>query len=572
MVQVVTILPRLVETLFSARPYVTVKDREPNDYSYAENNQVLLDYQQNERINFQDKFTTGLKILCMYGTTVSYTGWKYDTRNVISKKLTDVLDDEGNPIYDETTQSNIQKYKPVNSKVTTYDDPEVYFLDLNLFFVDPQAEDIDDARWAGHITYETKSQLQKNHDAGVYNIDWKKISSGGAYNKAKNERMSAVGISNNNNVGFNVEDNLYEVIHYWEDNKHVVIIERAYIAKEEENPYWHKKKPYDKAVYDGIPGEFYGKGIIEPIEPLLHELNTYRNLRIEYSAMVNRRMFKVVKGSGINRKDLQSRPNGVIYVNNMEDIQELLMQNVSPQMFNQEDVVKSDIQDATGAQNVVMGTSARDTATGTMTKDSNATIRFKMIISSVEKKLLGSISMKMIQLNQQYIDVDRVMRITGKKGDSWVKINPDEIQGEFDCFPMGSSVEPLSNKEAYKQRLLQLYQIISTDPLYQQFPQYKIYFIKRLLQSFDIQNVEDMLPTEEEIKAQLAILQQQQQAQSNPQTPNNTGQVPIPMGSQDIPPDLINQLMGMQNTENFSANAQGGLNRSAMEEQGLQPE
>jgi len=43
-VQVETILPRLVETLFASRPYVAVKDREPTDLPNAEKHETLLDW------------------------------------------------------------------------------------------------------------------------------------------------------------------------------------------------------------------------------------------------------------------------------------------------------------------------------------------------------------------------------------------------------------------------------------------------------------------------------------------------------------------------------------------------
>ena len=544
-------MPRLVETLFSARPYITVKDREPNDYDFAMNNQVLLDYQMNERINLRGKFAEGLKILCIYGTTIAYTGWKYDTRNIIRKQLVDIIDEEnGQPFLDEVTKQPIKKYKPVKTKEILYDDPDVYFVDLLDFFVDPNAENIDNARWCGHRTYETKSEIQKKHDNEIYNIDWKKITASNSYNKAKQERMASIGIAINNSSA-NSEDDLYEVIHYWEDNKHVVIIERSYIAKEEENPYWHKKKPYDFARYDAIPGEFYGKGIMDRIEPLIDELNTYRNMRIDYAAMSNRRMFKYKKGSGITRKDLTWRPNGLIAVNEMDDIQEIGIQNVSPQMFNQEEVVKQDIQDATGAHAVVMGTSGRDTATGTMTKDSNASIRFKEIITSIEKELLVNIARKMMQLNQQFLDTERVLRISSIKGDNWVSINPDEIQGEFDCIAMGSSVEPLANKEAYKQRLLQLYQMSNTDPIFQAFPEKKLYLMKLIFQAFDMQNIEDLIPTEDEVK--------QKQMPQQP-LPTET----LPENTMQLPEELLSQLSGMQTN-----NSGGGLNTSVQEEMGL---
>lgn len=503
LVQIETIIPRLVETLFASRPYVAVKGREPNDKTNAEITETLLDWQMNERFDIKDIFATGLKILGIYGTTVAYTGWKLKEHTIIRKELSAVMvdDGQGNMVPLAQDGQPVMDFQATKTTEKEYDDPEVKFLDLGLFYVDPHAEDIEDARYCGHVEYKTKEELQKLVDLDIgYQINWEDVEKDNKDNEARNYRMSSVGLPTTNDAKNNELAGLYEVIHYWEDDKHVVILNQSYIALESENPFWHKKKPYVKDVYIEVPHEFYGMGILEVIMHLQEELNTERNMRIDYRAMSLRRMFKAKKGAGINPNDLVWRQGGVIWLDDFDAVEDFKIDNNIGDSFDQEAQIKQDMQDATGAQDVVMGTSnANETATTTMTKDNNASIRFKFTISSIEKKLLIGIARFMIQLDQQFLDGQKVFRVTGENGDQWHKVGPEDIQGKFDLIPMGSSVEPLANKEAYKQRMIQLYQTVAGDPIMMQYPDKRINLLKQLFESFDIKDTESLLPSDKEL-------------------------------------------------------------------------
>jgi hypothetical protein len=506
-VQVETILPRLVESLFAARPYVSVKGREPADEDNAKNMETLLDWQTSERMDLKDIFASGLKGLCIYGTGVAYEGWRYEEREVIRKQqmpvmVPDELTGEEVPLIDENTGEEITELQPVKMNMVEHDDPEVKFLDLFLFYVDPNAADIEDARYCGHVEFLTKEELIEREELG-YKFDWEQINNEDKQNEARNNRLSSVGLpSAERNI--NNEDGLYEVHHYWEDDKNVVIINRSYIALEKENPFWHMKKPYVKDVYTEVPGEFYGMGVVEIVENLQDELNTERNMRIDYRSFALRRMFKVRRGAQINKSQLKWRQGGIVEVDNMDDIEDFKIDTGVGASFNQEETIKMDFKDATGAHDVLMGTAnSSETATTTMTKDNNASIRFKHIISSIEKRLLAGVAKFMIQLNQQFIDSEKILRVTGEGGDEWKNITPEEIQGEFDLIPMGTSVEPQANKEAFKQRMIELYSILSKDPLLAGNPIKQRNLLKKVLDAFDIKDTDNLLPTDEELMAML---------------------------------------------------------------------
>jgi hypothetical protein len=543
--QVETILPRLVESLFAARPYVTVKGREEMDQIAAENMETLLDYQMNERMDMQDIFHLGLKGMCIYGTAVAFTGWKYKERTSIKRVQAQVYEidpETDEPIIDPNTMeliplmdedTPIMDWQEEEVNEIEYDDPEVKFLDLGLFYVDTNATDIEDSRYCGHSCYMTKAEIDALAETDDdIEINWKEIPKDSKKNTARNQRMSSVGLGSGADENIHDdEDALYEVHYYFEDNKEVLIINREYLAKDSTSRFHHRKKPYVKDVYTEVPHEFYGMGVVEVIEDLQDELNAERNMRIDYRAMSMRRMWKVKKGSMAASQNLTWRQNGRIYVESEDELEVLeAPDGALSGSFNQESTIKQDMRDTSGAHDVVMGTSGgSSTATETMTKDNNASMRFKLVISSIEKRLLVGIATFMIQLNQQFIDNERVMRIVGEQGDQWIEMAPEDIQGEFDLVAAGSSVEPMANKEAYKQRMVELYSIAANDPFMQQFPQYRRNLLKKVYEAFDIKNFDDLLPSDEEL-----MMQQ-----------------PPPMGAPNVP------QMG------------GGSNTSMMQEQGL---
>lgn len=560
--QVETILPRLVESLFAARPYVAVKGK-PKDiqefrmYAHmeqkpweiaAQKNEQLLDYQQNVVFDIQDKFHGGLKTMCIYGTTVGYVGWKLDEKPVVRKETVPVeVDGIQVTDIDPSTGEEIPltEFKPFQTTETVYDDPELCFIDLGLFYVDPHSEDIDGARYCGHVEYHTKSYIQSMHDKGIWFVDWKKVpKDGGKRNEARDRRMGSIGLPTTNSFDADDvnEDHLYEIHHYWEDDRWVIIINRGYVAFDSENPYWHKKKPYVKDVYCKVPGEFYGISIIEMIEDLQDELNTERNQRIDNRSRALRRFYTQRRGASISPSDFTMRNGGRVLVDNHDDIKEWTHQPLGGDTFTQESIIKKDMQDTTGAQDVVMGTSGTsETATTTMSKDNNASMRFKLVISSVEKRLLVRVSTLMIQLNQQYIDAPRLLE-TGVNGEEQLlEVTPEEIQGQFRLTAMGSSVEPMANKEAFKQRMVELYQIAANDPFYQQYPQYRKALLQKVFESFDIKDVENLLPTDEEISGMM-----QQEV--------------ISQFVSTLPPEL-QQIMSQ---------GMSGANTAPMQEQGLQ--
>jgi len=341
--QCAVVQARIASSMFANRPYVTVLPREDADMEQAELLQILVDWQLEDRMNIRQSLGEEvMQSLIVYGTGITYTGWKVAIRKMKYPEIREApLADQftNMPMQDETGRIiTVPEREIVEEERAVYDDPIVQCIDLFDFFCDPYAADIGGARYCGHKEYQTKAQLTDLVKQGKYKIDFKTLAPVTVEKAAQVKRGDGPGEDTGD--GDSPAFGMYLVHHYWEDNRHVVIINRKQIALNEENPFWHGQKPYDKCCYQPLSGEFYGVGIPEMCAGLQDELNTSRNQRVDYNSMAIRRMFKVRRGSGITQEDLVWRQGGVIQVNDPADVLEINIQELPASAFANEDNIE----------------------------------------------------------------------------------------------------------------------------------------------------------------------------------------------------------------------------------------
>lgn len=502
MMMVDVIRTRLVQSIFDSRPYVAVLPREEQDGNQAEAVQMLLDWQFSERMDIASLFKDEAVLnLCVFGTAVTHTGWKKKVRKSRRAMTREVK------VYDEVTGleltdsetgeaiTSMERYVGEDKEVI-YDDPAIQCINLFDFFVDPPATDIADARYCGHRELLTRKEIEQMKEVAGWKLDFSDLEPVGEYD----DGWSALQAEEGRTYADNSEGNKdpmgkYEVHHYWEDDRHVVIIGRKWIALDEENPYWHGMKPYDKCCYMPEGKSFYGIGIPELTHQLQDELNTVRNQRIDYCSQALRRMWKVRRSADLKASDLVWRQNGIIQLDNMDDVLEIQVAPIPSTAFTDEALIKEDMRYATGCHDILMGVAGTDeTATTTMTKDNNASIRFKDLVMTISQQLLVPIAYKCVLLDQQFMTEERTVRLLNEGAKEVMTVSPYDLEGRFDLIYVGSSIEPMANEEQQREHMIQAYQMLANDQLYQNNPQAKVALMEELLKKLDVKEVEKLLP------------------------------------------------------------------------------
>ena len=531
-----TVKARVAESLFANRPYVSVLPRNTDDANNAQAAESLIDWQLNERMNIKRLFADDiLQDAIVLGTAVCFTGWlklerEFKEKVEVTVPLTDEL---GMPIVDDfgmpamlTTEEEVTTVK------TVYDDPLTQKVDLFDFYVDRTATTIQDARFCGHVEWLTKEQIENYEKTANWDVDWHNLTPIQDITGGKEIRAELAGSTlggSDDSYDSKDQHGRYAVTHYWENNRHVVIINDSVCALDEKNPFNYGEKPYDKCCYVPLTNEFYGIGIPEIVKDLQDELNTTRNMRIDYNAMCLRRMWKIRRGCGLTPNDLIWKQGGVLQVDDMDDILEINVQPLPASAFSNEDVIKQDMRDATGVHDIILGLAQADeTATTTMTKDNNASIRFKFFIEAVVDDMLLPIVTKMLSMDTEFLDQARIIRLIDDAGQAGelLAILPEELGNDYDFYYVGSSVEPMANKELNKNKMIEAYQLAMANPVVQQDMNVQRNLLRVLFNALEIKEVDKIVP-EEALVSPMPDMQQmagagiQQGAPTEPMIPVN---------------------------------------------------
>lgn len=514
-----TVVPRITDTLFAKRPYIKPLPRKPEDIEKAERLQVLLEYQI-DKMNFKEKASNWIKEAVIYGTGIAKVYWLTKEKTVIEKQrvqFNDLLN-----LFDRLMgEPDMSMYEEVEKTVKAYDGPMFETVDIFDFYPDPYADSIENARYVVH-----KTMKPLNYVKEVYNPTEEQLKeieeATGVIDDRENspsERQSNIGMGNIPEP----DSNMVEILEYWEDNKVITIANQEVVLRDEDNPFNHKKIPFIDICDTQVPKEFYGIGEIEPNKYLQNELNTVRNQKIDNMSMAINNMWAVVEGSGITEEDLISKPNGVIWLPQGTNVNEVLQpigpQRVSPDAITEEATIKKDIQETTGATSYVKGIQPQRQATATeiTTLQSEANYRFKQKIMNVITGL-EKVGRMFVQLNKQYLESEQAIRIEGKQANhmqaldmqmigseeegnqyAFAEISPEDIMAEFDIRIATTAIDPTADSQVKRQQLLEFAQILA-----QAIGGFPMELVKEISETYEIPNIRRLIE-------QIEIQQQRQQ-------------------------------------------------------------
>jgi len=443
-----TVVPRLV----SNRPQIDILPREPNDEKYAQIMGKIIDYQW-DMMNMNVLLPEVVKEMCIYGTVILKNYWYKEESNVIDKQMVD----ETMP---ELGQVEVEENK------TIYNGPKVEIVDLYDFFIDPKATTIDNAEWVIHRSMRTLDYLHEMMEDGKYkNI--KLLEDEGTFivsDDEKQQRRSTIGIS------MPVEqknDKLIEILEYWTDERVITVANRKIIIRDQENPFRHGKKPFIACVDQKIPHEFYGMGELEPIETLQYELNDRRNQRMDNVTLILNRMWIVQNGKGVDEDELVSDAGGVVHTDDPNAISQLVLPDVTSSSYQEETIIKADIQQTSGVTDFTRGMSsdalANDTATGISLLQEASNARFRLKIQNIEDMMLKRLGENLVSMNNQFLSDETTIRIVGDEGREFQLVKPEDIKGNFDVSVQAGSTIP-GNETIMKKQVMEMFKLFAGDP------------------------------------------------------------------------------------------------------------
>jgi hypothetical protein len=348
------------------------------------------------------------------------------------------------------------------------DRPQVDLVDINDLFIDPNAEDIDQARWVIHKTTKHFDDLKTT---GTYkNLDQIMPRNSGRYDgdQWKQQRKAILSVAQQPPDSQSKIVDLYEYWGFDDDGNNMLltVANKNTVIREEPNPMADilpgNALPF-VMLYDlKVPHELYGIGEIEPIEKLQEELNDTRNQRMDNVTLILNRMWEVLRTADVSEENFVSMPGKVFYSNIPNGIREISTPDVTNSAYNEEKLIKEDIQQtAVGSANVdIPAVQKSETATGILAIQEAGDTRTEEKVKNLKiavKKLWRMI----LALDQTLLDKDFVIRIKGQTGITFEKHTPSDIKGNFD---IDVEVESQQNRMVKKQEAMQLYQLSKDTP------------------------------------------------------------------------------------------------------------
>jgi hypothetical protein len=452
-----------------------------------------------------------------------------------------VRDVTGMPMFDPPQQIGEQTvgYAPQVTTEVAYEGPCASWVDIFNFWVAPEADDIDSARYVIERYYRPMSHVIEHIEAGDYHLPPNLGPSDIANldEEPSEIRRSSINLGSGANNDVTRKD--IEILEFWTDDHRVITVaNRKAILRVEANPFDHQEKPYIRDVDYPQPGEFWGVGEIEAIEGLQDIQNALINQRIDNVRLSMNRGFAANEDAIDDMRQLQQRPGQIITVRGDRDPRTALMPlefgDVTGSAFAEAEQMERLIERISGASAVQTGVDSpaySDTATGISIVQEAGNSKFALKARISEIMGLKRLARHWGSMIQQFTTEERWIRTLGPDGQfAFEQLHPDSVLGSVDY-----TIETASSQQTEsvrKQQAMQLLQVVSGIA-----PQAVPQLLIDLLESFGKKNLAAYFgPDAAQYALRMAQMQQQMSAgapaliapQQDPSQQQNPEQANVP--------------------------------------------
>lgn len=223
--------------------------------------------------------------------------------------------------------------------------------------------------------------------------------------------------------------------------------------------------PFEMLRNYEVPDQFYPMGELEALEPIQLELDKTRSQLMNQRKKGNRKyLYDPSAFDQTSTAALASdKDNLMVPVMGNRQLAEVLIplpqQHMDPQLFNYVEQIEADLDRVSGVSEYERGATpeVRRTATEASLIQDAANARASDKLDTIEN-FIARVSSKVVQLAQQYLTQDQVVRVIGSNGHPvWVPFSREDIQGEYDFEVEAGSTQP-RNDTARRQQAMQMLQ------------------------------------------------------------------------------------------------------------------
>lgn len=428
-------------------------------------------------------------------------------------------------------------------KIKTYSGPKLEVIAPEDFLIDPEAKDVDGARFVIHRVMRTISYLREKERDGVYsNIDRVvKLSSDGDdtdYDSTEQSARlldsasySAMSYSSGEGESQQIGRRRVDVFEWWGEldahgdgrtESYLVVMCKDTVIRMERNPYAHGKSPFVDLLPIPDIFSYEGIGYAELAGPHQEVKTAVIKQMLDNASFTNNQMWEVDETAGVDVDALANPfPGMVVFTNRLGGFRAITPAQLDGASYNLIEFAQGQLEQLTGVTRYNQGLDSKSlnkTATGISAIMDASNKRKELIARTIAETGLRKLFMKMLQLDQQFIDQSIVIRLFNEP----LEISPDDLAGNFDVsVDIGSSVTDDDTQ------VQQLYTVLQQSPYLSQLgimrPSNVFEICKKILDIWGYKNTEvylsDPQDAEAARQAMAAIARLSQYAQG-------TGQIP----------------------------------------------
>ena len=571
------IMPDMMKAFAGSRKVIAVVPRGGEDVKKAEKIEKLLNWQFMHQCQGFLTLQAWIKAALVYGIGHLKTGWEeqyarkgFAQPEVIEPDFMQMVEDDSIeslsyldsyevpvPAQQARGMPNAASYgfSPAQvemmrvytdvqgeQKIKTYSGPKLEVIPPEDFLIDPEAKDVDSARFVIHRVMRTISYLREKERDGIYaNIDRVVQLSGegnnGDYDSTEevarlqdSASYSAMGYTDDNEAQ-QIGRRKVDVFEWWGEldvegdgrtESYLVVVCKNTIIRMERNPYAHGKSPFVDLLPIPDIFSYEGIGYAELAGPHQEVKTAVIKQLLDNASFTNNQMWEVDENAGVDVDALANPfPGKVVFTNRLGGFKAITPAQLDGSSYNLIEFSQGQLEQLTGVTRYNQGLDANSlnkTATGISAIMDASSKRKELIARTIAETGLRKLYLKMLQLDQQFIDQNIVIRLFNAP----LEISPDDLAGNFDVsVDIGSAVTDDDTE------VRQLFMMVQQYPMLQQLgimrPGNVFTICKKVLDIWGYKNTEmylsDPQETETARQAMVAIARLAQFVQG-------TGQVP----------------------------------------------
>jgi hypothetical protein len=220
--------------------------------------------------------------------------------------------------------------------------------------------------------------------------------------------------------------------------------------------------PIVQYKYMPIPLEFFAMGIPEVLEVLQEDKNLIRSARRDNIDLCIQKILKVRSGADINYDMLKFYPSAIWPLENLADVEEFEMKDVTQSSYQEEAMREKDMENALSLFGYARGmTPQHQEQPTTVMKLQQASLnRLDLNVKLSEFGFLQNIATRIILLTRRYMEPATYENIIGDKDAGFFRLNEEDIRRFYYFKPVGSSVTHI--KELRQQQIQYAMQLLGS--------------------------------------------------------------------------------------------------------------